>query len=95
MVAHQINHQYHQLMQMDSKIPSFRDESGLQSQPDTNEKREIQELKTDVENFQERNKILMPLVYSDDEVSEIESRPETQNTNRRQANHRQYDETKE
>ena len=30
LVAQQINHQYHPLMQMDSN-PSFRDESGLQS----------------------------------------------------------------
>ena len=79
LVAQQQPHQYHSLMQMDSKIPSFRDESRLQSQSDTNEKKEVQELKTDVGIFQERNKItIKPLVYSDDEVSETENRNQDQ-----------------
>ena len=79
LVAQQQNHQYHPLMQMDCKVLSFRDESGLQSQSDTNEKREIQELKTDAETFQKRNEmIIKPLVHSDGEVSETENHTQDQ-----------------
>ena len=79
LVAQQQNHQYHPLMQMDCKVLSFRDESGLQSQSDTNEKREIQELKTDAETFQKRNEmIIKPLVHSEGEVSETENHTQDQ-----------------
>ena len=79
LVAQQQNHQLHPLMQMNCKVISFRDESGLQSQSDTNEKRELQELKTDAETFQKRNKMIIKRpVHSDGEVSETENSTQDQ-----------------
>ena len=74
LIAQQQSHQYNPLMKMACKVLSFRNESGLQSQSDTNEKREIPELKADAELVEKRNEILRKLLaHLDDEVSETEN----------------------